>query len=184
LNSTQTFTKVKTFSSSLTASAAGTGLAVTNNATVGGTLGVTGQTTLTDLKVTGITQLATLRVDRIISNGNLPTAVLAATTTGQGSTYTIEGNDTAGTIQFTTGIEFTPTHPSTDTPYPLAVGEQVTITFDSPYAVAPRIALTAKDAQSAGVRYFAETTTTGMVVHFLDAPTATTTYTFDFIVIQ
>ena len=42
----QTLAGAKTFSSQVTASAAGTGLSVTNNATVGGTLGVTGNTTL------------------------------------------------------------------------------------------------------------------------------------------
>lgn len=48
-----TVTGPTTHSAALTASAAGTGLAVTNNATVGGTLGVTGAATLGTLTTTG-----------------------------------------------------------------------------------------------------------------------------------
>ena len=55
---TQTFAGAKTFSGAATFSSSGTGLAVTNNATVGGTLGVTGNTTLSGtLGVTGNTTL-------------------------------------------------------------------------------------------------------------------------------
>jgi hypothetical protein len=156
-------------------------LSVTGDLTVTGTtqlasLEVTGITQLANLEVTGVTELAELRVDRIVSKGNLPTAVLAATTTGQGSTYLVEGNDTAGSITITTG---------TDEPLnPLSAGEQITVTFDKVFATTPRIALTAKDITSASIRHYVETTTTGLVIHFIDAPAVTTTYTFDYIILQ
>jgi hypothetical protein len=140
-------------------------------------LKVTGLTELASLKVTGLTELANLKVNgKIITAGNTPTAVLGSTTTGQGSTYTIEGNDTAGTITYTSGTNTTLN--------PLAAGEQITVTFDEVFATIPRIALTAKDAGSAEVRTFVETTTEGFIINFLDAPAENTAYTFDYIVIQ
>ena len=130
-----------------------------------------------DLTVGGETTLETVTINgKLISAGDTPTAVLGATTTGQGSTYTIEGNDIAGSITITTGTD-TPTNP-------IDSGEQITVTFNTPYDDVPRIALTAKGAESAGVRYFVETTETEFIVTFLDAPGEATDYTFDYIIIQ
>jgi len=139
-------------------------------------LTVTGTATINNLTVTGVTELTELKVDRIMSKGNVPTAVLSATTTGQGSTTTIEGNDTAGSISFTTGTN--------TVQKPLASGRQATLIFNKVYTTAPRIALTAKDMNTAGMRHYVETTTTGFKLHFLDTPSASTSYTFDYIVIQ
>jgi hypothetical protein len=150
-------------------------LTVTNRTTTLN-LTVTGTATIANLKVTGTTELADLKVDRIITKGNTPTAVLAATTTGQGSTYTIEGNDTAGTITYTSGTNTVLN--------PLASGEQITVMFDKPFDTQPRIALTAKDLDSATVRTFVETTVNGFVINFLDTPAQSTEYNFDYIIIQ
>ncbi|MCA9333290.1 tail fiber domain-containing protein, partial [Candidatus Saccharibacteria bacterium] len=151
---------------------------VASDAQIDGNLTVAGDTELNNLTVTGDTTVANLTVNgKIITTGNnTPTAVLGASTTGQGSTYTIEGNDTAGTITITTGTN-TPTNP-------LASGEQVAVTFDESFTASPRIALTAKDAGSAEVRTYVETTVTGFKIHFLNVPTASTPYTFDYIIIQ
>jgi len=87
------------------------------------------------------------------------------------------GNDTAGSVTYTSGAVNLPN-------FNLATGAQLTTTFSAPFTTAPRIALTAKDATSAGIRYYVQTTTTGFTIHFIDAPSATTTYTFDYIIIQ
>jgi len=147
-------------------------------------LTVTGTTQLASLEVTGITQLATLEVERIISQGNLPTAVLSATTTGQGSTYTIEGNDTAGTVTITTGINYIPTQPSQDTPYPLAAGEQVEVTFDEVFDLAPRVTLTPTSEGSATMGYYVTQSETEFRIVFTEAPASNTEYNFNYQVIQ
>jgi hypothetical protein len=154
-------------------------LTVAGNTELAGTLTVTGMTQLTGLKVTGLTEVADLKVNgKIITAGVTPTAVLGANTTvGQSSTVAVTGNDTAGYVSYTSGAVNLPS-------FDLATGAQLTTTFATPFTTAPRIALTAKDATSAAVRYYAETTTTGFTIHFIDAPSATTTYTFDYIVIQ
>ncbi|HVC36490.1 MAG TPA: hypothetical protein VNE40_03570 [Candidatus Dormibacteraeota bacterium] len=65
LNATQTFI------GAITLSAAGTALSVTNNVTIGGTLGVTGLSTLGSLSVTGSTTLASLSVTGNATVGSL-----------------------------------------------------------------------------------------------------------------
>ncbi|MDB5182330.1 MAG: hypothetical protein JWO47_114 [Candidatus Saccharibacteria bacterium] len=143
-----------------------------------------GNATLGGLTVKGDTVLQQLTVARIITSGNAPTAVLGASTTvtGKDSSFAIVGNDSAGTVSYTSGTTaaatlYTPA-------YTLAAGEQITVKFNKTYTTAPRIALTAKDANSATARYFVTNTTDGFVIHFLDAPSASTTYNFDYILIQ
>jgi hypothetical protein len=139
-------------------------------------LKVTGTTELASLKVTGLTELADLKVDRIITKGNTPTAVLAATTTGQGSTYTIEGNDTAGTITYTSGTNTVLN--------PLASGEQITITFDKQFTTTPRITLTPLTAEAATLDYFVSRNVDGFKINFVTPPTATTIYSFDYQILE
>jgi hypothetical protein len=154
-------------------------LSVAGYADITGDLTVQGVSTLAELVVTGDTEVQQLTVNgKIITAGTTPTAVLGTNTTvGQSSTVIVTGNDTAGSVSYTSGAINLPT-------YNLATGAQLTTTFATPFTAAPRIALTAKDATSASVRYFVETTTTGFTIHFIDAPSADTTYTFDYIVIQ
>lgn len=77
----QSFERLAAFSKALSITAAGTGLAVTNNATIGGTLGVTGATTLSS--TLGVTGASTL-------------AALAATTGTFSSTLGVTGLSTLG----------------------------------------------------------------------------------------
>ena len=137
---------------------------------------VTGTAELANLKVTGLTELADLKVDRIISKGNTPTAVLGANTTGQGSAYTIEGNDTAGTVEYTSGTNTVQN--------PLASGEQITITFDKPFDTTPRITLTPLTAEAATLDYFVTRDVNGFKINFTSPPTAATTYSFDYQILQ
>ncbi|MCA9347505.1 tail fiber domain-containing protein, partial [Candidatus Saccharibacteria bacterium] len=152
---------------------------VASDAQIDGNLTVAGDAELNNLSVTGDTTVANLTVNgKIITAGATPTVVLGANTVvGQNGTVSIEGNDTAGTITYTSGTKNMPT-------YDLSSGAQATVTFSSAYGAVPRIALTAKNQGSASVKYYVDTTTNGFVVHFLDAPTASTTFTFDYLIIQ
>ena len=152
---------------------------VASDAQIDANLTVAGDAELNNLSVTGDTTVANLTVNgKIITAGATPTVVLGANTVvGQNGTVSIEGNDTAGTITYTSGTKNMPT-------YDLSSGAQATVTFSSAYGAVPRIALTAKNQGSASVKYYVDTTTNGFVVHFLDAPTASTTFTFDYLIIQ
>ncbi len=151
-------------------------ITVTNQTTTG-KLSVTGTATLTNLKVTGATEVADLKVNgKIISAGSTPTAVLGVSTTGNGSTYSISGNDTAGSVEITTG---------TDTPAnPLASGVQASITFTEAYSSAPRVTLTPTSEAAAEIGYYITKTTSGFKIRFTQQPQANTTYSFDYQTIQ
>ncbi len=108
---------------------------------------------------------------KIISAGDPATAVLGAQADTT-STVAISGNDTAGTITYTTNSDG------------MAVGEQVKVTFSSPYGVRPRITLTPVSAGAAATRYYVERTATQFTIHFIDIPEADTVYKFDYQIIQ
>ncbi|NDG33358.1 hypothetical protein EB118_25285, partial [bacterium] len=151
-------------------------LTVAGDSLFSGNLKVEGTTELASLKVTGNTELATLTVERIISKGELPTAVLGAST-GLNGVVVVDGNDTAGTISYTAG---TPSLPAN----PLAAGEQVTLTFDKPYTAAPRVSLTPTSADAANVRYYVTQTATDFKVVFTDVPSSGASYSFNYQIIQ
>jgi hypothetical protein len=155
-------------------------LSVINDIYIGDDLSVVGDTAIhSDLTVSGTTIVQDITVNgKIITAGNTPTATLGASTTvGQGGSVTIEGNDTAGSISYTAGTINLPS-------YNLSSGGQVGVVFDEAFITAPRIVLTPKDSASADIRYYVETTTTGFVIHFTNAPSASTQYSFNYIVIQ
>ena len=85
---TQTFAGAKTFSGAASFSSAGTGLAVTNNATVGGTLGVTGNTTVGGtLAVTGATTVSSIKYNDGQGTPNTVTVQAPSTVT---TSYTLK----------------------------------------------------------------------------------------------
>lgn len=137
-----------------------------NNLTVTGTL------TAANLTVTGTLTTANLQVTgKIITGGSQPaTTVIGAAI---GTTVQISGNDTAGEISFT------PTQGSTGT-----TGEQISITFTSPFSAKPRVSLTPVSAAASEVRYFVQSTTNGFVISLSDPPVAGETYSFNYFVVQ
>jgi hypothetical protein len=156
-----------------------TDLKVTATATIAA-LHVTGNAILDhDLVVSGDTIVHKLTVNgKIITAGTTPTAVLGDTTiTGQNASYSIEGNDTAGSVSFKAGTVNSPA-------YSLGAGAEVNFSFTSPYTTAPRISFTPKNDKSAVVKYYVETSATGFTLKFVDTPVAGSTYLFDYIVIQ
>jgi hypothetical protein len=141
-------------------------------------LNVTGVATIQKLVVLGDAEVHQITINgKIITAGAAPTVALGVDATGYQAAAVVSGNDTAGNVSYDAGTEVLPVNP-------LVSGKQIDITFHDAYTTAPRIALTAKDENSASVRTFVETTATGFTVHFLDAPQTGKTYAFDYIVIQ
>jgi fibronectin-binding autotransporter adhesin len=92
-----------TFSGGLTASGAGTGLTVTNNATIGGTLGVTGATTLSgNLNANGNTTIGNATTDRLTLTaqllGGAPIVFQGATDNGFATTLALTDPTANNTI--------------------------------------------------------------------------------------
>jgi len=144
-------------------------LTVTDTLDVQGTLVVNGDTYLQgNLVVSDSLTVA----GKIKTTGAAPIAISGAVLSAL-DTAAVEGNDTAGQVTLTIDATSTAT-----------AGGVATIVFDSAFDQAPRIALTAKDAASASVRVYVETTATGFKLFMIDQPAQGATYTFDYIVIQ
>jgi len=113
-------------------------------------------------------------------NGHIITANASGTTTiaaGAAActtpTVSIAGNDTAGTITVTTGTGCA------------ATGVLGTVTFANAYAVAPRVVISADNANATNLKYYTSgRTTTSFNLLTNNAPTDATTYTYNYQVLQ
>lgn len=101
------FERLAAFSKAIALTSAGTALAVSNNATIGGTLGVTGLSTLASLTVTGVSTLT----GNVSLSGTLgvvgATTLAALTATGNvavGGTLGVVGASTLAALSATTGV--------------------------------------------------------------------------------
>ncbi|MEK7472022.1 MAG: hypothetical protein AAB624_02125 [Patescibacteria group bacterium] len=153
-------------------------LTVTGASTFEGSVTVVGDAEFQgNLKVLGDTEVANITVNgKIITAGDTPTIVLGATTTGDGSSYTIEGNDIAGSITITTG--------TATIDNPLAAGEQAVMTFITPFTTTPRITLTPTTEAAANIKYFITKSGTEFKLHFTEAPLPNSIYSFDYQILQ
>jgi hypothetical protein len=100
-----TLSGAPTFSGAVTASAAGTALAVTNNATVGGTLGVTGALTAGSLATGGgaaVTGAVTAASVSANSNGALTGVIVPRTYANEAAATAGIGAPVAGTVVYLT----------------------------------------------------------------------------------
>lgn len=107
----------------------------------------------------------------ISGNTSGSTTIAAGAGSGTGPSVSIAGNDTSGTATITTG-----TTPS--------AGILATITFANAYGSAPRVILTAGNAATTGLQIYRGSGTTTFTISSNNAPTASTTYTFDYQVMQ
>jgi hypothetical protein len=161
-------------------------LTVTGDTTIGGNLNVSGNTTLNNLTVNGDTVIkgslnvvgnATFSGLQITAKGHLITSgttpvVSGLTAAGLGAKATITGNDISGTVTITTGTSPT-------------AGDLATIFYNSAYGVVPHVLLTPDNSNSATLNVYSDTkTTTAFNIGVVNAPKASTTYTYDYYVIQ
>lgn len=123
---------------------------------------------------------ATLTVNgHIISGGGAASVVSGAAANCNSSvTPTISGNDTAGTVSFTTG------------PAPCAAGVLATVTFNNNnglnlYGSAPRVILTPANLVSSGIQYFnGSVSTTSFTIDTATAAAPAIVYKYNYFVIQ
>lgn len=116
--------------------------------------------------LTGLLEL----VGHFKSTGTSPTATPDANA-GTGATCSVAGaTDLAGTVQLVTGSAA------------WAAGAQCAITFNSAYAVAPKCTMLAVNAAAAiaAVNMYATKTTTDLILNFVNADVAATTYEWDY----
>jgi hypothetical protein len=158
---------------------------LTGAVSIDGSLNVSGATTINSLTVTtnlvvqqnltvsGNTTVANLTVNgKLITSGNKPLTAVLGTVINNAQVTVSTGTDTAGNISFVT-----------DTLAP--VDGKIRITFATPYTTAPVVNLTAagKDAAQLGA-YIESTSATEVVIGFVNAPQALSTYNFNYQIIQ
>ncbi len=138
-------------------------LDVTGDVAVGGTLSASAISS-DNIQFTG-NAVFTRHID---TGGGLP-SVSSGTAVGSGGTVSISGNDISGTITINTGGS------------PPA-GVLASISFVNAYNRAPSVQITPIGSSTAALFYYATRTTNGFSVGTINAPAASTTYTFDYFV--
>ena len=117
--------------------------------------------TVNDLEITG----------HLISSGSAPTATVQASA-GTSASCSVVGNDSAGTITFTTDSD-------------VVAGDMCKITFNTAYGSAPRVLISPDNTNAAGL----QVATTGRTINEFtltsgNTPSGPTTYIFNYITIQ
>ncbi|HLC91767.1 MAG TPA: hypothetical protein VJC09_01820, partial [Candidatus Saccharimonadales bacterium] len=163
-----------------------TNLSLSGNLDITGNLNVSGASNLDTLTVSGNTTLATLTVTgNSTFNGSLSVNghILSANTSGSTTitpgvaactspTVTLNGNDTSGTITVTTGSGCTNT------------GTLATVTFAHGYGGVPNIILTPAESTAAELEYYHTSTPTNITINTNTIPANSTTYKYNYFIIQ
>ena len=137
------------------------------------TLNISGMATIASLTVTGAaTFQGNIIVNgHIVTGGGAPNYSVGAAA-GAGASVAIDGNDTAGTITITTGADVT-------------AGNLANLVFSQGYGKSPRIIISGQDDASVNARVFPTAKTTGgFSLGTSQTLTPSTTYTFDYFIVE
>jgi cytoskeletal protein CcmA (bactofilin family) len=140
-------------------------ISVAGSASFKGTVSA-GKVSTDSLQLTGDLQL-----NRHITLGGGVPAKTNGTAVGGGGTASVNGSDVAGTITINTGGG------------PPA-GCFVTISFTHNYNAVPHVVISPSNSKAAGLNYYTNRSVSGFSVCTLNAPSAASTYLFDYIVIE
>ena len=174
-------------------------LTINNGVDIGGSLNVSGNSTLANLTVNGkgifnsnvvingLTYVQSVSISgHIITSGNAPN-IIALEAAGTGATATITGNDTTGTITITTGQKlrvnsFNGTTISGSNP---TSGGLVKVVFNKAYGTEPNVILTAVGNSSAGLECnLGSSDNNSFTLNVGLSPQPSTTYTYKYFVVQ
>lgn len=90
---------------------------------------------------------------------------------GGGGTASVSGSDTAGTVTINTGSS-------------PAAGCYITLTFATKFNATPHVIISPVGSASASLQYYVNRSTTSMSICSVSAPSAGTTYVFDYIALD
>lgn len=144
-------------------------LTVNDNATVTGNLSIGGELSAASVTADSINFTGDLEISRHINTGGPSPGVTRGGAVGAGGTVSISGTDVSGTVTINTGGG-----PST--------GVLATVTFANAYTGTPRVVISPTSSAAASLDYYVTRSTTGFTVRTVSAPSASSTYVFDFFV--
>ena len=151
-------------------------VSINNNLAIRGSVSVGGSLSAASLNIGSLTTTA-ITASGSISFGEhlVPTGAVPAVTAGRaaiGGSVQISGNDTAGTVTISTGSGSA------------LAGELATITFHKAFATTPKVQLTAINAESANLRFYAARSVGFFTIDTATPPAQGASYTFDYLVTQ
>ena len=146
-------------------------LNVQKGLTVAGNGSFTGALTASSLTVSNITINGDFSLNRHLTiNGSVPSAS-AGTAVGIGGTVSVNGTDTAGTVNINTGSS------------PPA-GNLAIVTFATKYAKTPYVVVTPIGSSAAGLQFYVTRNANGFTLATANAPPAGVSFNFDYVVID
>ena len=107
----------------------------------------------------------------INTDGAAPTYNLEAGAGDSSSSASIDGNDSSGSLNITAGNNTT-------------AGKVISVTFNKPFAKAPRVILSAGNDQAANAKYYVQSTATGFTINVIDPLASGANLQFNYFVIQ
>ncbi len=146
-------------------------LNVQKNLAVAGSGSFSGAVSAPQLNVGGLQLTGDLQINRHITLGGAVPGRSNGTALGGGGTASVSGSDTAGTITINTGSG------------PPA-GCFVTINFAQKFNATPHVIVSPDNSSAGTLQWYANHGTTSFSVCTNNAPAASTTYVFDYIIID
>jgi len=107
----------------------------------------------------------------IATDGAAPAYSLEAGAGDTIATASLDGNDSSGSINLTAGNNTTS-------------GKIISVTFNKPFAKAPRVILSAGNDQTANAKYYVQSTATGFTIYVIDPLASGANLQFSYFVIQ
>lgn len=145
-------------------------LTVQKNLTVNGTASF-GNLSVSQLGVSTLQLRGDINLNRHINaSGGVPGRTLG-TAVGGGGQASVNGSDTAGTVNISTGGS------------PPA-GCFITVSFVHTFSSTPHVVISPSNSSAAGLNYYVNRTASSFSVCTASVPAASTSYTFDYIVIH
>lgn len=146
------------------------GLAVQKNLTVSGTASF-GNLSISQLSVSTLLLRNDLSLSRhVVTSGGVP-ARTNGTAVGGGGNATVSGSDTAGTVSVNTGSS------------PPA-GCFINISFTQKYANTPHVVISPSNSSAGSLDYYTNRSSSGFSICTANVPAASTSYIFDYIVLD
>jgi cytoskeletal protein CcmA (bactofilin family) len=146
-------------------------LTVLKSLTVSGGASFGGAISAAQLNIEKLTLNQDLFLNRHIKTSGATPNVSGGTATGNGGTTSLSGTDTAGTV--TANIGGSP-----------AAGVLANVTFATGFGTEPRVILTPVGSNAGSAEWYITKTTTGFSILTNVAPTAATSMSFDYIVVE
>ena len=146
-------------------------LTVNDNTNISGNLSVGGEISATSITADSIEFSGDLEISRHIDSGGPTPGAASGGAVGAGGTISISGNDIAGTVTINTGGS-----PST--------GILATMNFVNAYTGTPRVVISPSNAAASTLDYYSSRSTTGFSIRTSNAPASSTTYVFDYIIVD